>query len=98
MGRAKRLRVARLAEKLLQIRKSLRLSQNELIREIGFEGAIYQSNVSEYESGKREPPLPILLAYARLAETSTDVLIDDNLDLLGKLPDSYKSNNLISKT
>jgi len=31
--------------------------------------------------GTREPPLPILLRYARLAGISTDVLIDDDLKL-----------------
>ena len=36
------------------------------------------------ESG--EPPLPVLLAYAKLAGVSTDVLIDDELDLPAKLP------------
>ena len=85
MGRAKRLRVKRLHEKLLQIRKSLNLSQNELIRELGFENLIYQGNVSEFESGEREPPLPIILGYARLADISTDYLIDDELELPGKL-------------
>lgn len=82
MGRAKRWRAERLPEKLLQIRQTLNLSQNELIKELGLEGLIYQSNISGYESGEREPPLPILLKYARLAGISTDVLIDDELDLL----------------
>lgn len=81
MGRAKRLRVKKLPEKLLQIRNTLNLSQNELIREAGLEDVIYQSNVSGYESGEREPPLPIVLAYTRVAGISTDYLIDDELDL-----------------
>ena len=81
MGRAKRLRVKNLPEKLLKIRNTLNLSQNELIKEAGLENVIYQSNVSGYESGEREPPLPIVLAYARLANISTDFLIDDELDL-----------------
>ncbi len=60
MGRAKGLRVKKLPEKLLQIRNTLNLSQNELIREAGLKDVIYQSNVSGYESGEREPPLPII--------------------------------------
>jgi len=44
---------------------------------------LYPSGISEYERGKREPPLLVLLKYARLAGVSTDVLIDDKL----KLPD-----------
>lgn len=85
MGRAKRLRVKRLPEKLLQLRNDLNLSQNELIKELGLEDVIYQSNVSGYESGEREPPLPIVLAYARLAGISTDFLIDDELELPKKI-------------
>jgi hypothetical protein len=34
---------------------------------------------------EREPPLTLLLAYARLVGTSTDVLIDDDLDLPRRL-------------
>jgi hypothetical protein len=41
--------------------------------------------ISAFELGTREPPLPVLLAYARLAGISTDVLIDDELDLPKKL-------------
>jgi transcriptional regulator with XRE-family HTH domain len=42
---------------------------------------LYPSSISEYERGKREPPLLVLLKYARLVKVSTDVLIDDKLDL-----------------
>jgi transcriptional regulator with XRE-family HTH domain len=44
------------------------------------------SAVSNYELGTREPPLPVLLKYARLAGISTDVLIDDDLNLPEQLP------------
>jgi len=86
MGRAARLRSARLAEKLQQVRDALGLSQNELIRRLGLEGVIYQSNVSGYESGEREPPLPILLKYAQAAGVCLDTLANDDLDLPAKLP------------
>ena len=86
MGRAERWRVERLSEKLLKIRKDLNLSQDELVKRLGLEGKIYRNNVSEYESGKRQPPMPIVLMYARLVGISTDVLIDDELDLPDKLP------------
>ncbi|HYG10006.1 MAG TPA: helix-turn-helix transcriptional regulator [Pyrinomonadaceae bacterium] len=86
MGRAARLRSARLAEKLRHIRDALGLSQNELIRRLGLEGVIYQSNVSGYESGEREPPLPILLKYAQLAGVCLDTLANDDLKLPAKLP------------
>jgi hypothetical protein len=42
---------------------------------------IYPTNISGMERGEREPPLSLLLAYARLIAISTDVLIDDELDL-----------------
>ena len=78
---ARELRPKRLAEKLKQIRIGLGLSQNELLEKIGFSEYIFQGNVSQYEFGRREPPLPVLLRYAQLAKTSVDVLIDDEQDL-----------------
>jgi transcriptional regulator with XRE-family HTH domain len=86
MGRAARLRSARLAEKLRDIRNALGLSQNELIKQLGLEDVLYQSNVSGFESGEREPPLPILLKYAQLAGVCLDTLANDDLDLPAKLP------------
>jgi transcriptional regulator with XRE-family HTH domain len=79
---AKELRPKRLAEKLKQIRISLGLSQNELLEKIGFAEYIFQGNISQYELGRREPPLPVLLRYAQLAKTTVDVLIDDEQNLL----------------
>jgi transcriptional regulator with XRE-family HTH domain len=82
MGKAQRPKPKRLAEKLLQIRLHLGLSQNELIKRLDFnELELVQGTISTYELGKREPSLPLLLAYARLAAISTDILIDDKLDL-----------------
>jgi transcriptional regulator with XRE-family HTH domain len=90
MGRAARLRSERLAEKLRDIRMALGLSQNELIRLLGLDDVIYQSNVSGYESGEREPPLPILLRYAQAAGVCMDVLVNDDLNLPAKLPSKPK--------
>ncbi|HEX8141192.1 MAG TPA: helix-turn-helix transcriptional regulator [Pyrinomonadaceae bacterium] len=90
MGRAARLRSERLAEKLRSIREALGLSQNELIRRLGLEELIYQSSISGYESGEREPPLPILLKYAQAAGVCLDVLVDDELDLPNRLPSKAK--------
>jgi hypothetical protein len=42
---------------------------------------VHPTNISGYETGKREPPYPVLLKYARLAGVSTDVLIDDKMSL-----------------
>jgi transcriptional regulator with XRE-family HTH domain len=47
---------------------------------------VFASAVSGYELGTREPSLPVLLKYARLAGVSMDVLVDDELDLPARLP------------
>ena len=80
----------RLAEKLLAIRTALGVSQPELHRRLGVEHLIEYHIISRYEQGKREPPLMILLEYARLANVYVDVLIDDELDLPAKLPSAKK--------
>jgi transcriptional regulator with XRE-family HTH domain len=86
MGVKARQRPERLAEKLLQIRVALGLSQSELLKRLGLEDAISYKKISDYERGQREPSLIILLQYARVAGISTDVLIDDQLDLPANLP------------
>ena len=90
MGLKSRLRAERLPIKLKEIRGKLGLSQNEMLQQIGYEENFDRSTISHYESGEREPPLPILLAYARAANIYVDELIDDNLDLPKKLPKSGK--------
>lgn len=84
MGHSPRPRPARLGEKLLTIRQRLGLSQTAMCRALELE--VDYSAVSNYELGTREPPLPVLLKYARLVGISTDVLIDDELDLPKRLP------------
>jgi transcriptional regulator with XRE-family HTH domain len=91
MARGARLKPNRLPEKLIQIRVALGLSQNELIRRLDVE--LTQNRISEYETGKGEPPLPVLLRYARLVGVSTDVLIDDELDLPDKLPSKKRTTS-----
>ncbi len=81
MGKASIKKPVRLAEKLLAIRKALDFSQSELIQALGFGDEITQSQISAFERGSRIPSLLVLLSYARLANISTDVLIDDELDL-----------------
>lgn len=86
MGKTARIRPTRLPEKLLRVRQQLGLSQNELIRQLGFSELLIQASISGYESGTREPSLPVLLRYARIAGIYVDVLIDDELNLPEKLP------------
>jgi transcriptional regulator with XRE-family HTH domain len=90
MGSA-RPRPQRLAEKLLQIRTVLGLSQAQMYRHLGVEDLIDYTKISTYELGRREPPLMILLQYARAANVYVEALIDDELDLPDKLPSPSKS-------
>jgi transcriptional regulator with XRE-family HTH domain len=90
MGGAARIKPTRLADKLRLIRLALGLSQTEMLKRLGYEGRIAYHRISNYELGTGEPPLPVLLAYAKLAGVSTDVLIDDRLDLPAKLPAKRK--------
>lgn len=88
MGSSSRPKPARLAEKLLQVRTALGLSQNEMLRRLGLADELFRSSISKYELGSREPPLPILLKYAQAAGVCVDVLIDDLANLPHKLPGS----------
>lgn len=85
-----RFRPERLGEKLREIRLALGLSQTEMVKRLGLEDAIWYTQISSYELGRRDPPLMILLQYARAANVSTDVLIDDALDLPANLPAKSK--------
>lgn len=86
MGSARRPKPARLAVKLAQIRAALGLTQEQMIERLNYsDSPLHTSYISGFETGEREPPLPVLLAYARCVGISTDVLIDDALDLPAKL-------------
>jgi transcriptional regulator with XRE-family HTH domain len=86
MKNAPATRPKRLAEKLRRIRLALGLSQSEMLDRLGFGEVLFRGNVSQYEHGRREPPLMVLLAYSRAANISTDMLIDDSIDLPVNLP------------
>jgi transcriptional regulator with XRE-family HTH domain len=86
MGVRPRRTPGRLAEKLRAIREAFGLSQTEAVKRLDAEGMIVASQISEFESGRRVPSLPVLLRYARLARVHVEDLIDDDLDLPAKLP------------
>ena len=96
MGHA-RPKPERLAEKLLAVRTALGLSQTEMHRRLGVEHLIEYNNISRYELGRREPPLTILLEYARVANVWMDVLVNDDLDLPDKLPTAKKHEGVRRK-
>jgi transcriptional regulator with XRE-family HTH domain len=98
MGRKPRIKPEHLAEKLRRIREALGLSQSAMWKHLGVEDFIWSKQISTYEVGTNEPPLPILLRYARAANVSTDALIDDELDLPDKLPSPTKSEGVKRKS
>ena len=72
----------KLSKKLKQIRMRAGLSQNELAKALNYKASpLRASQISQFESGKREPHGLLLLAYARFAGVSTEVLIDDKISL-----------------
>lgn len=90
MAKSSRLKPKRLAEKLRQIRLALGLSQNEMINRLGFAEEIIREELSAFERGIRQPPLGILLEYARIAAVRVEVLIDDDLDLPNSIANTAK--------
>lgn len=97
MGSAPRRKPARLAEKLLAIRTGLGLSQNGVIKQMGFADELSQAEISMFERGIRVPSLPVVLEYARAANVYVEVLIDDSLNLPDKLPAHPKSEGIRRK-
>ena len=77
MGHA-RPRPTRLAEKLLRIRRSLQMSQSQIAKHLGVKD---YSIVSRWELNKLEPPLMVLLAYAKLGDIPVESLIDDQINI-----------------
>jgi transcriptional regulator with XRE-family HTH domain len=87
-GHGKRLQPKRLHHKLLSVRQLIGISQEEMVnrlRPLASGAPIYPGHISEFETGKREPSLLVLLAYAKLAGISTDTFIDDSIDLPERL-------------
>ena len=102
MGRNAHHTPARLASKLLHIRLKLGLSQNQMIRRLGFEGQLIQSHISAYEQEneklRRVPPPSVLLAYARAISTTgggefLEAILDDEIELPDALPADPDEHN-----
>jgi transcriptional regulator with XRE-family HTH domain len=72
----------KLGKKLLQIREELGMSQRQIVEALNYKATpLRASQISQYENSQREPTMMLVLAYARLAGISTDVLIDDKQNL-----------------
>jgi len=57
------------------------MSQGEMVKRLGVQHLIHYTTISKYELDKNEPPLAILLAYARLVGIPVEQIIDDELEL-----------------
>jgi transcriptional regulator with XRE-family HTH domain len=97
MGSAARRKPKRLAEKLLEIRVGLGLSQNGLIRQMGFTDDLTQAQISMFERGIRQPSLLILVGYAKVANVYVEALITDDVDLPRRMPADSKSEGVKRK-
>ena len=93
MGRKARPQPERLGEKLLQIRNAFGLSQSEMFRRLDVEDLISYKQLSKYELGITEPPLIVLLRYARVAGVHMEDIVDDELDLPARLPSKPKHDH-----
>ena len=94
MGRTPSERPIRLAEKLVQIRQALGLSQDGIVERLELENKLTREDISKYERGLRVPPLLTLLKYAQAAGLYVDALIDDDTDLPGKIPSATKHKGI----
>lgn len=84
MGSGKRIIPARLGEKLKTIRERLELTTEELIVKLDCPSIpLHRASITQFEKGRREPPLIVLLKYARLVSIPVEILIDDELNLPG---------------
>jgi len=90
-------RPRRLAEKLLQIRTGLGLSQTQMLERLGFGDVMHYGRISEYEQDKREPTLMTLIAYARAASVHLEDIVDDDFELPRKLPGTVNYRGLKSR-
>src|SRR4030095_15479594 len=90
MARGARIKPQRLAEKLLQIRLTLDLSQSELLRRLGYDDLMDYRRISEFERGTTEPSLAVLLGYARTAGVHMEDIVDDELELPQRLPGTVR--------
>jgi hypothetical protein len=90
MGKFPRRKQKRLGEKLLQIRETLKLSQNEMLWHLGLSEKYKRTIISNYEQDHREPPLFVLLGYARLAGICVDAIVDDEVEVPKRLPATPK--------
>ena len=80
MGRSYRSRPRRLADKMKAIRLKLGFTQAEMVKALAVrDEPLRAASISGYELGQREPPLLVLLRYARLGGCTMEQLVDDKI-------------------
>lgn len=79
--------------KLKEYRKKQNLTQTEIAKKLNIQKQTYQN----YELGKREPSIDMLIKLADLFHTSVDNLIRVNKDEINKKPNSIYDDILIEK-
>ena len=79
MGRSRRNKPKKLSQKLLAIRKRLKMSQTEMARALQLK--VHYSAVSNFKLGTREPDLIVFLRYTRLAGVPMETIVVDHLTL-----------------
>ena len=88
MGRARN-RPKLLPDKLLAIREFLSVGQvdmasklqSEILSHSRKQYQIKRSRISEWENGRREPDLFVMIAYVRLGHVHIESVVDDNVSL-----------------
>jgi transcriptional regulator with XRE-family HTH domain len=99
MGQKRRTQPKKLRTKLKMIRVKVEASQQrmvELLRHYAPNEIIAPGHISDFESGKREPNLIVLLAYSKLSNIPLNNIVDDELDLPEKLPSRPKHRIVVS--
>jgi hypothetical protein len=69
-----------------------------MVERMSASDTLTSASISAYELGQREPPLAVLLEYARMANVYLDALADDDVDLPDQLPANLKSEGEQRKT
>jgi hypothetical protein len=69
----------------------------DLWRRLDVEDEISHKLISKYELDQNEPPLKVLLQYARVAGVHMEDIVDDELDLPEKLPANYRHEGIRRK-
>jgi transcriptional regulator with XRE-family HTH domain len=83
----------RLGIKLRQIRETLGLTQEGMLKRLDLPPIISQSTISAYERNAKLPPYFVLARYGDVANIWIDVLVRDSLDLPDKLPSPTKTKH-----